>query len=77
MAKALLSVGQVAKRTGITVRALHHYETMGLIVPKQRSPAGYRLYGEAELLRLQHVVSGRCFRLLRDVCFGALFVCHA
>lgn len=53
----LLSVSQIARRTGLTVRALHHYEALGLLRPAARSGAGYRLYGEAELRRLQHIVS--------------------
>lgn len=53
----LLPVSQVARRTGVTVRTLHHYEQLGLLRPAARSEAGYRLYGEAELRRLQHIVS--------------------
>ena len=51
------TVSQIARRTGLTVRALHHYESKRLLVPVARSDAGYRLYGERELLRLQHIVS--------------------
>lgn len=51
------TVSQIARRTGITVRTLHHYEALGLLVPARRSGAGYRLYGGAELARLQHIVS--------------------
>ena len=54
---ALFTVSQIARRTGITVRTLHHYEALGLLVPARRSGAGYRLYGRAELSRLQHIVS--------------------
>jgi MerR family transcriptional regulator, thiopeptide resistance regulator len=50
------TVGQVAERFGVTVRTLHHYDTIGLLRPSRRSPAGYRLYAEADLIRLQHVV---------------------
>ena len=53
----LLSVSEVAQRTGVTVRTLHHYEALGLLRPSARSDAGYRLYGAAELRRLQHIVS--------------------
>ncbi len=53
----LLTVSQVARRTGITVRTLHHYEAKDLLKPARRNQAGYRLYGEAELGRLQHIVS--------------------
>ena len=48
---------QIAQRTGLTVRTLHHYEATGLLQPAARSDAGYRLYGARELLRLQHIVS--------------------
>ena len=51
-----LTVGQVAERFGVTVRTLHHYDEIGLLSPAGRSPAGYRLYGEADLVRLQHLV---------------------
>jgi DNA-binding transcriptional MerR regulator len=53
----LYTVSQIARRTQITVRALHHYEAKGLLAPAQRSAAGYRLYGASELRRLQHIVS--------------------
>lgn len=53
----LYTVSQIAQRTGITVRTLHHYEARGLLVPARRSDAGYRLYGREELTRLQHIVS--------------------
>lgn len=62
----LLSVSQVARRTGVTVRTLHHYEACGLLRPAARSDAGYRLYGEAELRRLQHIVSLKALGLTLD-----------
>jgi DNA-binding transcriptional MerR regulator len=52
----VLTVGQVAERFGITVRSLHHYDEIGLLQPSGRSLAGYRLYTEPDLIRLQHVV---------------------
>ena len=52
----LLTVGQVAERYGVTVRTLHHYDDVGLLMPGERSPAGYRLYTGADRARLQHVV---------------------
>lgn len=51
-----LTVGQVADALGVTVRTLHHYDDIGLVVPSTRSQAGYRLYTEEDLRRLQHVV---------------------
>lgn len=51
------TVSQIARRTGLTVRTLHHYEAEGLLGRVARSDAGYRLYGERELRRLQHIAS--------------------
>jgi DNA-binding transcriptional MerR regulator len=52
-------VGELARRTGLTVRALHHYDEIGLLSPTQRSRSGHRLYGEQEVKRLQQIVSLR------------------
>jgi len=53
---AALTVGQVAEQFGVTVRTLHHYDRLGLLVPSERTPAGYRLYTDEDVTRLQHVV---------------------
>ncbi|HEY1547461.1 MAG TPA: MerR family transcriptional regulator [Kofleriaceae bacterium] len=50
------TVGELAKLTGITVRTLHHYDEIGLVQPSDRSRAGYRLYADDDVLRLQHVL---------------------
>jgi DNA-binding transcriptional MerR regulator len=50
------TVGELAKMAGVSVRTLHHYDQIGLLKPSARTEAGYRLYGEAELLRLQQVL---------------------
>lgn len=52
----MLTVGQVADRFGVTVRTLHHYDDIGLLRPSERTTSGYRLYTDADLARLQHVV---------------------
>lgn len=54
-----MKVGELAARTGLTVRTLHHYDDIGLLTPSQRTPAGHRLYGTRELLRLQQIASLR------------------
>ena len=51
-----LTVGQVAEQLGVTVRTLHHYDEIGLVVPSDRTGAGYRLYGGEDITRLQQVV---------------------
>ena len=50
------TVSQLARMAGISVRTLHHYDQIGLLKPPARTKAGYRLYGEAELLRLQQIL---------------------
>ncbi|GGR08164.1 DNA-binding transcriptional MerR regulator [Streptomyces netropsis] len=50
------SVGQVSGFAGVTVRTLHHYDKAGLLCPGERSPAGYRLYSDADLARLQQIL---------------------
>ncbi|MEZ4365024.1 MAG: MerR family transcriptional regulator [Kofleriaceae bacterium] len=52
-------VKEIARLTGVSVRALHHYDEIGLLVPAIRTEAGYRLYGDAELVRLQQILIGR------------------
>ncbi|MEU4395642.1 MerR family transcriptional regulator [Kribbella sp. NPDC023855] len=51
-----LTVGQVSTRVGVTVRALHHWDEIGLARPSLRTPAGYRLYTAADLERLHRIV---------------------
>ena len=43
-----LTVGQVAELLGVTVRTLHHYDQIGLVVPSGRTPAGYRVYDDTD-----------------------------
>lgn len=53
------TVGEVARHAGVTVRTLHHYEEIGLLVPSGRSSAGYRLYDHGDLERLQRILAYR------------------
>ncbi|MCN9241744.1 MerR family transcriptional regulator [Streptomyces sp. RY43-2] len=50
------SVGQVADFAGVTVRTLHHYDDIGLLVPGGRSHAGHRRYSDEDLDRLQRIL---------------------
>ncbi|HEX8360425.1 MAG TPA: MerR family transcriptional regulator [Longimicrobium sp.] len=52
-------VGELARRTGLTVRTLHHYDQVGLLRPSRRTPAGHRLYGGADVARLHQIQSLR------------------
>ncbi len=50
------SVGQVADLAGVTIRTLHHYDGIGLLSHSERSAAGYRIYEEPDLERLQQIL---------------------
>lgn len=60
----LMTVGTVARIAGLTIRTLHHYDEIGLVRPAERSGSGYRLYGQAEIERLQEVL------FFRELGFG-------
>lgn len=49
-------VKEVADLVGISVRTLHHYDEIGLLKPESISPAGYRLYTDRDLERLQQIL---------------------
>ncbi len=53
------TVGEVSELAGVTVRALHHYDELGVLSPSARSDAGYRLYSHEDLLRLQEILVWR------------------
>lgn len=57
-------VGQLAARTGVSVRTLHHYDQIGLLTPSQRTRSGHRLYTRPDVDRLQQIKS------LRQLGFG-------
>ncbi|MGZ5785975.1 MAG: MerR family transcriptional regulator, partial [Ramlibacter sp.] len=50
-----LKIGELAKKTGLSIRALHHYDAIGLLCPSQRSEGGARLYGRDDLMRLHRI----------------------
>lgn len=59
MAETLLSIGQVAKRTQVTVETVRFYEKRGLIVAPQRSNAGYRQYPEETVKRVRFIQNAK------------------
>ncbi|HTV22805.1 MAG TPA: MerR family transcriptional regulator [Polyangiaceae bacterium] len=64
MAKELLSIGQVAKRTGIRVKTLRFYADEGIVPPSARTASGYRQYDDADVQKLELV------RTLREAGLG-------
>lgn len=57
----LFQVGEIAAKTGLTIRTLHHYEEIGLLLPTARTDAGYRLYDMHSVERLTQI------QLLRQI----------
>ena len=49
-------VSEVAKIAHVSVRTLHHYDAVGIFVPSERNEAGYRLYTDADLAKLQQIL---------------------
>lgn len=62
------TVNEVSKLTGVSVRALHHYDAIGLLPPTRVTEAGYRLYDDTALARLQAILLFRELRFpLKDI----------
>ncbi|MGE7625540.1 MerR family transcriptional regulator [Viridibacillus sp. NPDC096237] len=57
MSGKMLTIGQLAKRTGVTIRTLRYYDTIGLLIPTDYKEGGHRLYNLNDLLRLQQIQS--------------------
>jgi MerR family transcriptional regulator, thiopeptide resistance regulator len=72
MRETLLRVGELARRTGLSVRALHYYEEIGLVAPSHRSAAGHRLYTSQDVARLQRVAVLRGLGLSLEQIAGGL-----
>jgi DNA-binding transcriptional MerR regulator len=55
MTEAVLRIGEVAQRLGISTRTLRYYEEIGLVTPSDHSPGGSRRYTEADVARVEHI----------------------
>jgi DNA-binding transcriptional MerR regulator len=58
-ARPTYQVKDLARLADVSIRTLHHYDEIGLLTPNTRTQAGYRLYSEDDLLRLQQILIGR------------------
>lgn len=67
-----LKVGELARRTGLTVRTLHHYHDVGLVKPSGQTASGHRLYTADDVARLQRVLSLRQLGFSLDEIRGCL-----
>ena len=62
----MMTVNEVSKITGLSVRTLHHYDKIGLLTPTSHSDAGYRLYDEAALEKLMQIMLFRTLEFPLD-----------
>src|SRR5436190_17051129 len=60
---SLMTIGEVARRSGFTIRTLRFYERRGVLKPSARRPSGYRLYGNADLQRLAFIRQAKALGL--------------
>jgi DNA-binding transcriptional MerR regulator len=64
-----LTVSQLARLAGVSVRTLHHYDEIGLLTPSGRAANGYRVYERAQLQRLQQILFYRELEIpLEEIC---------
>lgn len=52
-----MKIGEFAKKSGVTVKTLLHYDKIGLLKPSEKTEAGYRIYCEDDLLKLQQITT--------------------
>jgi MerR family transcriptional regulator, thiopeptide resistance regulator len=73
---AVYRIQEFATLAGVTVRALHHYDRLGLLKPSGRSAGGYRLYRDSDLARLEQIVVLKFLGLpLKQI--GRLLACES
>ena len=68
----MLTIGEIARSSGLTVRTLHHWDALGLLVPEERSAAGYRRYGPEDVARLYRILALRRLGLSLEQIAGVL-----
>ncbi|MEH6939196.1 MerR family transcriptional regulator [Bacillus sp. JJ664] len=72
MLKTSWKIGELASQCGITVRTLHHYHQIGLLVPSEFTDAGHRLYTKADVSKLQQILSLKQLGLSLEEIFNIL-----
>ena len=72
MQKTTWKIGELASQCGITVRTLHHYHQIGLLVPSEFTDAGHRLYTKDDASKLQQILSLKQLGLSLEEIFNFL-----
>src|SRR5712691_2452344 len=62
----MMTIGEIALRSGFTIKALRFYERQGLLPPSGRRAGGYRLYQEADIHRLEFIRQAKALGLTLD-----------
>jgi len=52
-----MKIGELAKKTGVSVRTLHHYDEIGLLMPSARSESEHRIYDKSDIVRLHQILA--------------------
>jgi DNA-binding transcriptional MerR regulator len=73
----LLTIGEVARRSGFTIKALRFYDRCGLLPPSARRPSRYRLYSEADLHRLEFIGQAKALGLPLEAIRGLVTAARA
>ena len=67
----MMTIHEVSRLAGVSVRTLHHYDAIGLLPPTTLTEAGYRLYDDMALARLQSILLFRELEFpLKDIAGG-------
>ncbi|MGL6198799.1 MAG: MerR family transcriptional regulator [Lachnospiraceae bacterium] len=56
MSEKIISTGEAAKASGLTIRALQHYDNIGVLPASGRTEGGRRYYTESDMIKLEHIV---------------------
>lgn len=64
----MLTIGKLAAQTELSTNALRFYEREGLLQPRSKSPAGYRLYGDDAEARVSFIKHAPGSRAVRECC---------
>ena len=63
-----MNIGEAAKRSGLTVKTVRYYANIGMVTPQQDAETGYRIYGNADVAKLQFVGKARKFNFSVEEC---------